>query len=231
MAREILGDNLGVAQLPSFEHEGKSYQLMANSYCYLLGISPQEDAQRLAALEMLAQYLTDDTCQLQRYEEFGLLPSNLHAQQTVAKDAPHWETVWGQPCTVRTLRHGSWWQHMSQLHYNVRDGMPLQQALSRYEWSVNDQLRDYTWSVIGGFPGMTWTGYYAMVAQSDGTYRTEEALWFDENTEFKILYERRWDINYGADGQLNGENIKPGVTGYYYVVFDPATGLCQLEQQ
>ena len=37
--------------------------------------------------------------------------------------------------------------------------------------------------------------------------------------------------NYGADGKLNGENIKPGVTGYYYVVFDPATGLCRLEPQ
>lgn len=231
MAKEILGDNLGVAQLPYFEHEGKHYQLMTNSYCYLLGISPQEDAQRLAALEMLAQYLTDDACQLQRYEEFGLLPSNLQAQQAVAQDAPHWETVWGQPCTVRTLRHGSWWQYMSQLHYNVRDGMSLEQALSRYEWSVKDQLRDYTWSVIGGFPGMPWTGYYAMVAQPDGTYRTEEALYFDENTEFKVLYQRRWDINYGADGQLNGENIKSGVTGYYYVVFDPATGLCQLEPQ
>lgn len=44
-----------------------------------------------------------------------------------------------------------------------------------------------------------------------------------------ILYQRKWDINYGADGQLNGENIKPGVNGWFYVVFNPATGLCQLE--
>lgn len=231
MAKELLGDNLGVAQLPSFEHAGKSYQLMTDSYCYLLGISPQTDGERLAALEILARYLTDAACQMQRYEEFGLLPSNLQTQQTVAKDAPHWETVWGQPCTVRKLRHGSWWQYTSQLHYNVRDGLPLEQALSRYEWSINDQFRDYTWSVIGGFPGMPWTGYYAMAAQPDGTYRTEEALYFEENTEFKILYQRRWEINYGADGKLDGENIKPGVTGYFYVVFDPETCLCRLEPQ
>lgn len=230
-AKEILGDNLGVAQLPSFEHEGKTYQLMTDSQCYLLGISPQEDGARLAALQMLAQYLTGDVCQLQRYEAFGLLPSNLKAQQVVQQEVHCLETVWEQSCTVRKLRNAAWWQYMSHLQYNVRDGIPLENALSRYEWSVNDLFRDYTWSVIGSFPGMSWTGYFCMAQQSDGTYRTEEALCFEESTEFKILYQTRWDVNYGADGELNGENIKPGVAGYFYVVFDPQTCLCRLEPQ
>ena len=231
MAKQILGDNLGVAQLPSFEHEGKSYQLMAESYGYMLGISPQEDGRRLEALQILAQYLAGDTCQLQRYEECGLLPSNLQAQQAVARENPHWETVWGQPCMARTLRGGEWWQCTGELQYNVRDGMPLERALSHYAWSVESFFRVYTWTVIGSFEHSWWGLDIYMEEQPNGTYRTQWALYFEENTEFKIRFERSWTIYYGADGQQHGESIKPGVTGYYYVVFDPATGLCQLEPQ
>ena len=228
-AREILGDNLGIAALPSFEHNGNSHSLLPDSYDWLLGISPQEDGERLAALQTLARYLTDDACQLERFTQQQLLPSNLLAQQAVAAEDPHWGAVFRQSCLVRQFRHGSWWQYMENMLYQVRTGTSPEDALRAYEWSVKDLFRDYTWSVIGGYPGMSWGGYCAMVAQPDGTYRTEEALYFEEKTEFIVLKDRRWDVSYGADGQLNGPYIKPGVTGYFYVVFDPATGLCQLE--
>lgn len=230
-AAEILGDNLGIAPLPSFQCDGNTYWPKPYSYDRLLGITPQQDGDRLEALQALARYLTDEACQMQRYTQLQLLPSHLQAQQAVIREEPYWEAVWAQTCSVRQFRSAAWWQHMNDMLIRVRQGMPPEDALRKYQWAVEDECKDHTWSVIGGFPGMEWTGFFAMVAQSDGTYRTEEALYFTANSEFKILYERRWDINYGADGQLNGENIKPGVTGYYYVVFDPATGLCRLEPQ
>ena len=42
--KNILGDNMGVADLPSFEVDGKQYHIGSFNGCKLLGVKPQEDA-------------------------------------------------------------------------------------------------------------------------------------------------------------------------------------------
>ncbi len=73
----ILGDNLGVTDLPSFEVDGKEYHLGSFSGCKLMGVKPQVDAVKAAALHKLAQYLTGEKAQMERFEELAWGPSNL----------------------------------------------------------------------------------------------------------------------------------------------------------
>ena len=56
----ILGENMGVADLPSFEVDGTQYHLGSYNGCKLLGVKPQTDAMKGAALHQLAQYLTGE---------------------------------------------------------------------------------------------------------------------------------------------------------------------------
>ena len=51
----ILGENMGVADLPSFEVDGQEYHMGSFSGFKLLGVKPQTDAVKSAALHKLAQ--------------------------------------------------------------------------------------------------------------------------------------------------------------------------------
>ncbi|MBQ6233983.1 MAG: extracellular solute-binding protein, partial [Clostridia bacterium] len=48
--KNILGDNMGVTDLPSFEVAGKEYHLGSYNVCKLMGVKPQEDAVKLAVM-------------------------------------------------------------------------------------------------------------------------------------------------------------------------------------
>ena len=80
-AKEILGENYGVADLPSFTVDGKSYHLGSYSGNKLMGVKPQKDVKRAAVLQQLALYLSGEKCQLERFDQFGWGPSNKAAQQ------------------------------------------------------------------------------------------------------------------------------------------------------
>ena len=77
--KDILGDNLGAAELPSFTVDGKSYHLGSFNGCKLLGVKPQTDAVKQAVLHRVAQYLTNEECEVARFEALGWGPSNLAA--------------------------------------------------------------------------------------------------------------------------------------------------------
>lgn len=70
----ILGDNMGVTDLPSFEVDGTEYHLGSFSGCKLMGVKPQVDAVKGAALHKLAQYLTGYDCQMERFNTLSWGP-------------------------------------------------------------------------------------------------------------------------------------------------------------
>lgn len=82
-ADDYFGENLGVCKLPSFTVDGKDYQLGSFSGFKLMGVKPQTDANKGAFCAALAQYLTNEQCQLERFEAFQWGPSNKNLQ---AKD-------------------------------------------------------------------------------------------------------------------------------------------------
>ena len=134
----ILGDNMGVADLPSFEVDGTEYHLGSFSGCKLLGVKPQVDAYKLAALHQLARYLTGEQGQMERFEALSWGPSNLVAQSSDAVQAnPGLAALIAQsPYSVPQGQiHGSWWDIAKVIGDDVKnatDEAGLQQALDNY---------------------------------------------------------------------------------------------------
>ena len=134
----ILGENMGVADLPSFEVDGKEYHLGSFNGCKLLGVKPQVDAVRAAALHQLAQYLTGEKCQMERFEALAWGPSNIAVQQSEAVQAnPGLSALLAQsPYSVPQGQiHGSWWDIAKVIGDDVKaatDEAGLQAALDNY---------------------------------------------------------------------------------------------------
>ena len=76
-----LGANLGCAELPSFTVDGQSYHLGSYDGYKLLGVKPQVDAKKASVCRKLAQYLTGELCQTQRFKEVSWGPTNKKSSQ------------------------------------------------------------------------------------------------------------------------------------------------------
>lgn len=136
--KDILGDNMGVADLPSFEVDGQSYHIGSFSGYKLMGVKPQVDAVKAAALHQLAQYLTGEACQLERFEALAWGPSNINAQASDAVQAnPALVALNAQApySTVQGQIHGSWWDIAKVIGDDIKlatDEAGLQAALDNY---------------------------------------------------------------------------------------------------
>ncbi len=243
-AKGLLGDNLGIAELPSFTVDGKSYHLGSFNGCKLMGVKPQQDATRAAALDKLAQYLTSEEAQLERFNAVGWGPSNVKAQQSEAvKAAPHLTALMNQNNYSRPQGqiHGSWWDIAKVIATSLKDGMAIDEALNNYETSMNElfTMSDEVlkaWTVIGTIGDSGWNVDLLMTEQADGTWKSNEAYAIGDSDEFKVRQGKSWDNNYGMndDGTpaFNGANAnltKLGMAaGNYYVVFNPTTGAISL---
>ena len=236
-AKSLLGENFGVAELPSFTVGENTYHLGSYNGCKLMGVKPQTDAKKAAVVHMLAQYLTDATCQLERFEGHGWGPSNVEAQASDAvKAAPHLTALMAQNNYSRPQGqiHGSWWDIAKVIATSIKGGMSIDEALANYQASMEElfTLSDdilNAWTVIGNINGDGWSVDLTMTEQGDGTWKTDEAYELSETTEFKVRQGKSWDNNYGANGEANGANVTIaglGVeAGTYYIVFDSNTGM------
>ena len=80
-AKELFGDTYATAKLPTFQgSDGNTYQLSGFSGNKLLGVKPQEDADKLQICDDLAFFLSSEEVQLARFDEVGWGPSNKNAQ-------------------------------------------------------------------------------------------------------------------------------------------------------
>ena len=235
-AKSILGDNLGIAELPSFEVNGQSYHLASFNGCKLMGVKPQTDAKRAAVLNQLAQYLTSEKCQLERFNANGWGPSNVAAQAAdEVKAATHLTALMAQNAYSRPQGqiHGSWWDIAKVIATSIKEGGDLQEALTNYQTSMEAlfQMSDdvlNAWTVIGAIGGTNWDTDLAMT-ETDGIWTSDEAYEISAETQFKVRKGKSWDENFGIDGVAGGDNVTLewlGVeAGTYYIVFDAATGI------
>ena len=84
VARRRVGDNLGCAKLPQFKVDGKSYQLGSYDGYKLLGVKPQVDKKKASVCRKLAQYLTGEDCQTERFNNVSWGPTNKKSSQEKA---------------------------------------------------------------------------------------------------------------------------------------------------
>ena len=179
--QKILGDNMGVTDLPSFEVDGKEYHLGSFNGCKLMGVKPQADAVKGAALHRLAQYLTGEACQMERFNALSWGPSNLVDQASPEVQAnPGLSALLLQGAYSRPQGqiHGSWWDIAKVIADDVKaaeDEAGLKAALTNYYDKI-DSLFNLDASALL-FVG-AWNGWnnadeadtYYLTDNGDGTY-------------------------------------------------------------
>ena len=233
-AAEHFGENLGATDLPSFEVDGTSYHLGSYTGNKLMGIKPQSDAKKGAVLSLLAQFLTNEECQLQRYEQFQWGPSNKNAQASDAVQANislaalAKQGEFGQP---QGQIHGSWWDIAKVLGADAKAATSeadIQTALDNYTAAITGVLNmseeaKNAWGVIGAICGTSWDTDFPMTEVSEGTYLSE-VLELHAGEEFKVRQGASWDVNFGVE--FNGANVVVEADGNYQVqlVWDGAQG-------
>ena len=241
-AKEALGDNYAVADLPSFTVDGNTYHMGSYSGCKLMGVKPQDDAVKTAVLHKLAQYLTSAECQLQRYELVGWGPSNLEAQQSDEVQAdPALAALAAQNefATPQGQIHGSWWD-IAKLLGNVAEDSTtdeeLQAGLDSYKASIDelftiDEATANAFTLIGSFGGYNWDTDVAMTEDPAGTWTA--TVDFKAGDEFKVRQGLGWDVNFGVDGVLGGDNVVIDADGTYLVtlVYDGTNATLTVEAQ
>ena len=228
--KALLGDNMGAADLPSFEVDGKEYHLGSFNGCKLMGVKTQDDAVRAAALHRLAQFLTDETRQMERFEALAWGPSNLNAQKSEAvQNDPGLSALLKQNAYSKPQGqiHGSWWDIAKVIGDDVKaaeDEEGLKQALQNYYDKISalftmTEEEKNAWGVIGAICGTNWDTDFPMTETEAGVF-VSEPLELHAADEFKVRQGASWDLNYGENCEQNGANIVVPADGTYTVKLD-----------
>lgn len=247
-AKAALGDNYGVADLPSFTVGTTSYHLGSYSGYKLMGVKPQTDATKAANLQKLALYLTGETCQLERFESFSWGPSNKAAQANEAVLADAALTVLAQQ-NAYAVPQGQvasrWWDIGKVLTVAIKeatDTAGIQAALNTYDTSVAaifsvpaSEAEAFTVIGVGG----DWNTDLAMTENTTepGVWYSNEAITFEAGGEFQVRQGKAWDVQFGAlgeDGFSTKNNFVVETAGKYFVklVYDEeaGTGIVSLQK-
>lgn len=209
-AKDALGDNLGIAELPSFTVGGETYHLGSFSGCKLMGVKPSEDVERSALMHKIARYLTSEECQLERFNSFGWGPSNKNAlaNETVAQDAALAALVAQNAYAIPQGQiHGSWWDIANALGKGIEDATNeagIRAALATYDESIDavlnmsdDEAEAFT--VIGKLAGANWDTDIAMTQDPvNKVWKTNYPFELKEGDAFKIRQGKSWDVAYPA---------------------------------
>lgn len=149
--KEAFGDNYAAVKLPTFEVDGTSYQMAGFSGYKLIGVKPQEDADKLAACQALAKYLTSEEVQLARYNAVGWGPSNkvaLEDEAVKADEALAAMKDQEQYCTAQGQYPGDYWSAGDALGDSVNAGEfddytdeQLMEVLVNFEESVQASVQ------------------------------------------------------------------------------------------
>lgn len=212
-AQEFFGENFGVCKLPSFTVDGTTYQLGSFSGNKLMGVKPQSDAKRSAVLSLLAQYLTNEQSQLERYELLQWGPSNKNAQENddvksnlsliALADQNQYAVPQGNI-------HGSWWDIAKTLGADaktVKTDAEIQTSLDNYTASLNaifgmTEEQKMAWSVIGAVNGTNWDTDLNMEKVEDGKWCTVDYLEFTDDAQFVFRRGANWNYKIGLDGEV-----------------------------
>ena len=158
--KAALGDNMGATDLPSFTVDGKEYHLGSYNGCKLLGVKPQTDAKKAAALHKLAQYLTDEARQMERFETLNWGPANKKDQASEAVQAnPGLAALFMQ--NAHSVHQGqipdAWWDVAKVIGDDVKnatDEAGLKAAIEGYAARLNgifDTLKSNDYVFVGAW--------------------------------------------------------------------------------
>lgn len=144
--KEYFGDNYAATDLPSFTVDGNTYHMGSFTGNKLMGVKPQAQGEenKAAVLSLLAQFLTNGDCQLERFNEFGWGPSNLVAQQS--------EAVQADPALAALAKQGAYGKPQGQIHgdwWNIAAALGDYAKNATSEQELKDYLGAYENSIKG----------------------------------------------------------------------------------
>lgn len=237
-ALEILGNNLGVAELPSFTVDGSTYHLASFSGCKLMGVKPQTDAKKSAAVHKLAQYLTGEAAQVERFNTLAWGPSNTNAAQIPAVQAnPALAALLKQSqyATPQGQYPNFFWDNAKVIATGAKESdgsdAALNAVLKTYfdareafmkseaeDDRTAEQKRSFT--VVGSMNGdVKWENDILMEEIESGIWKTKEAVTFVVGDQFKVRKGLRWTEAYG----VGANNFEVTTAGSFYVQFNFST--------
>ncbi|MCR5009725.1 MAG: extracellular solute-binding protein [Clostridia bacterium] len=226
VVQKILGDNMGVAELPSFEVDGKQYHLGSFNGCKLVGVKPQTDPKKGAALHQLAQYLTDYDRQMERFNTLSWGPANLKAQSDdKVKANPGLATLFAQNAYSQPQGqiHGSWWDIGKVIADDVKASggteEGLKKALQNYQDKIDalfamSEEEKNAWTVIGAVAGSNWDKDFEMKKEGENVWKSVDKFDLKAGDEFKCRQGKNWDVSIGN----GGDNYKVEADGTYTIV-------------
>ncbi len=214
-AKEALGDNYGVAKLPSFTVDGQTYQLGSFSGCKLLGIKPQTDSDKASVLQGLATYLTGKDCQVERFEKFGWGPSNKEAQESDAVKADEALVALAEQNAFAVPQgqiHGSWWSialapvAAAQTAETDED---LQAALDAYTAAINGLFSIDTsgYILVGAWNGWSNSDGNFRMTENDGVYTFTVTVEEGDYMGGRIVTPGNWDTDHGLAQVVEGADL------------------------
>ena len=222
------GDNLGATKLPTFTVDGETYQLGSFTGNKLMGVKPQTDVKKAAVLNKLALWLSGETCQAQRFEDFGWGPSNKVVQASDAVKENLSLAALGAQAQFGTPQGqiwGGWWdiaKVVATAAKEATDDAGLQAALNKYDESI-DAVMQYTpeqrkaFTVIGAVGGTTWNVDFTMNEGPAGTWTSDQAFDLAAGAEFKVRQGFSWDVAWGNNADNANTSIGTGNKGNYVV--------------
>ena len=222
-AESVLGDNLAAADLPSFEVDGKSYHLGSFSGNRLIGVKAQSDERKLTMLHLLASYLSSEKCQLERFNEFGWIPTSLEAQSNeavascIAAPALCLQSQYARP---QFGISSGWWDVATSLSNSIKKATVEEEfraALDQYDSDIKKycfykEASSNGWTVIGFINDTTWDYDFPMTEVGENIWKSE-ALYIATGGEFKLRKNMRWDQQVGLAVPWAGIETE---TGFYY---------------
>ena len=214
----ILGDNMGVADLPSFEVDGTEYHLGSFNGCKLMGVKPQIDPKRAAALNKLAEYLTGEDCQMERFDARAWGPSNIAAQESDAVQAnPGLAALLAQsPYSIPQGQiHGSWWDIAKVIGDDVKDAEDedgLKQALQNYEDKIASLFNLDTSALLfvgawNGWNNADDTSTFYFSAKGEGIYTLTLEVPESDYMGGRIVNPGSWDTDKGFAQVTTGAEL------------------------
>ena len=144
------GENLGCAELPYFTHGNGVYHTGSFSGNKLVGVKPQTDANKARVALDIAEYLTSEKGQIERFEELQWGPSNLAAADSEAvQAAPQIAALAKQNVYAKPQGQfpGKWWDNAGAIGSSIqalgKDGATetaVQGILDTYAAGLDDLL-------------------------------------------------------------------------------------------
>ena len=233
-AKGILGDNLGATDLPSFTVDGQSYHLGSFNGCKLLGVKPQADADKLSAIHLLAQYMTNKESQMLRFDTVSWGPSNLEAQKSEAVQAnPGLVALAAQsPYSVPQGQiHGSWWDIAKVIGDDVKaatDEAGLKQALVNYYNKIDALFSLTGYIFVGAWNGWSNSDTNFTMTNDNGVYSITVTVEQSDYMGGRVVTAGTWESDKGQAQVTTGadliKNLTPEENGDNNIVFvEPGT--------